>query len=864
MNTTPDRLNLPLGAPADFWPAWADAVAAWLARRDVPARDAIVLLPHAGLLGPARQALARRGGWLPRVETSHSLAAALPPRAREAVPDEPTGHATVDRLLADRLLRRQGWAQAWARRDPGGFDQAVSRTVQTTHQLMHGAQALPPRSRPAWWQRVRDALAVPAGPGATERALARVALEWSTLADAPATDALFDLQPAAWIALVAGGADPLTDALLADAAGRGVAACRIVVDAPADTDPFGPDAGPAWPEPAPVLWLADDAEDEALAAAGAVLQALAAGSRQVALVAEDRLLTRRVRALLDRRDVAILDETGWTLATTRAGARVMVLLRAARPGATADDRLDWLKSDPDTAADHALTVLERHWRRPARDALGEDAAALWQRASARLATLASPSRRTLADWLAALAATLPASDDPAAVAVRQALDPSPARAAAQGGWGAQVMSLHDFIAWCDGVLEQGSYTPPAPAGGAQVVITPMARALLRPFDTVVLPGADALHLDAPSPVGGLLSDAERRAIGLPDLAQRSARRAQVLAHLARAPGLVLLRRHRQDDEPLAPSALVDWLALARAAAGASPLVSRPVEPATLPRQACPVPRPQPRAEALPASLSATQVESLRQCPYQFFARVLLRLDEDEELERDPDKRDFGNWLHDTLERYHRARRDAPESPHDPQALRAAAEEAGREMGLDAAAWWPFLAGLDDFVRRYLAWLTAREAAGWRFADGEVSRRMRPPELEGTELHGRLDRIDRNPHGDLALLDYKTSRLDQLKRRANAGLEDTQLPFYAALVDDAAVTEAAYVALDERTGIGLAPHKQVVHSAQALLQGLGQDLRRLREGEPLRALGEGPVCDACAARGLCRRDFWATGPLQERP
>ena len=27
------------------------------------------------------------------------------------------------------------------------------------------------------------------------------------------------------------------------------------------------------------------------------------------------------------------------------------------------------------------------------------------------------------------------------------------------------------------------------------------------------------------------------------------------------------------------------------------------------------------------------------------------------------------------------------------------------------------------------------------------------------------------------------------------------------------------------------------------------------GEPLPALGEGKACEYCAARGLCRKDFW---------
>ena len=44
-------------------------------------------------------------------------------------------------------------------------------------------------------------------------------------------------------------------------------------------------------------------------------------------------------------------------------------------------------------------------------------------------------------------------------------------------------------------------------------------------------------------------------------------------------------------------------------------------------------------------------------------------------------------------------------------------------------------------------------------------------------------------------------------------------------------------------------------AQHLLHGMAQDLTAIAAGAPLPALGQGRRCDHCAARGLCRRDFW---------
>ena len=42
----------------------------------------------------------------------------------------------------------------------------------------------------------------------------------------------------------------------------------------------------------------------------------------------------------------------------------------------------------------------------------------------------------------------------------------------------------------------------------------------------------------------------------------------------------------------------------------------------------------------------------------------------------------------------------------------------------------------------------------------------------------------------------------------------------------------------------------------LLAGIAHDLQRIGQGQALAALGEGTACEYCAARGLCRKDFWA--------
>ena len=118
---------------------------------------------------------------------------------------------------------------------------------------------------------------------------------------------------------------------------------------------------------------------------------------------------------------------------------------------------------------------------------------------------------------------------------------------------------------------------------------------------------------------------------------------------------------------------------------------------------------------------------------------------------------------------------------------------------------------------------------------------------------RIDRIDRLPDGVPLVIDYKTEGLGVTRERVKSPTEDTQLAFYAALLQDD-VVRAAYVNLEEG-GTTTVWQDDVVASRDALLEGIQQDMAALAAGVPMPALGEGRVCDFCAARGLCRKDFW---------
>ncbi|HEV7576444.1 MAG TPA: PD-(D/E)XK nuclease family protein [Caldimonas sp.] len=857
------------------WDAVAMRVRSWAAAEVVALRDVVVLVPFVQLLAPARRAFAAAGGWMPRIETTWTLAATLGPPPQRGSGELGWGIAH-DTLIAMQHIAAQPWAGDWSRRDPRGFAQGAARAVATAHEMMATAASVAPDERDAWWARARDALQAQGGAGAKEKLLAQVALEWASRSSALATDRLFTMQPGAWVMVVAGGVDPLARSLLERAA-----APALQVDTDVDlAAPFRD-----LPPVAPAFHVCDGFEDEAAAAAAQVLAHVERGQTPVALIALDRALVRRIRALLERSAVVMRDETGWKLATTRAGATVMALLAAARRDASADAWLDWLKSAPIGAArSAALEALEAALRKAqVADALGlarlpldAAAAALRDDAVAIVGALARTPRRSLVDWLDALATALDGAgslarlrDDAAGRQALSALGIDPALAPArrtQLATDLEPMALADFTRWVDDVLERETFLPPDPVDAesqplaADVVITPLARAMLRPFAAAVLPGADDRRLGALSARDSLLPRSVSQALMLADPVDRRAAELLAFAHLLRLPVVTLFRRRADGADPLANSAFVDWLALALAEQRSTwrdwldPRVEQAIVPAPIVRSAPSVP-----AERLPLRLSASTFEALRDCPYRFFAQSVLGLRAVDELDVEVEKRDYGKWLHEVLHAFHRGREAGGDVAADTARLQAVGAASLESQGLDEAAFLPFSASFEVLVPRYVAWLHEREAAGASWSRGEVELRIAPAALGGIELEGRVDRIDVVDRGSrLELIDYKTGSSSGLKTKVQDRFEDTQLAFYAALVgaEDSLPLRAFYLAMDATRGLEVHEHLDVMATSAALMDGLADDLRRLREGAALPPLGEGSACEHCDARGLCRRDHWS--------
>jgi ATP-dependent helicase/nuclease subunit B len=402
-----------------------------------------------------------------------------------------------------------------------------------------------------------------------------------------------------------------------------------------------------------------------------------------------------------------------------------------------------------------------------------------------------------------------------------------------------------------------------------VIVTPLARAMLRPFAAVVFPGADDKRLGTAAATIALLGDAQAAALGVPTAAERRRAELSGFVQLLGMPHLTLMRRRFDGNDPLADSPLVERLSMALAREGRA-LTSWHDPRTELALAPTPIRMTAPSApQRLPARLSASACEALRACPYRFFALNLLRLREDDELERELEKRDYGTWLHALLFEFHRTRVAPAEPAVEVERLVALAQTGAAAAAVSEADFLPYAASFASFAPRYIEWLHMRDAAGARWIAGEQEISLPLAEVSGIELRGIIDRIDERRGGDdtvVELIDYKTGSASALREKLRQPLEDTQLAFYAALMRSrsALPLRARYLALDGSKGLEEIEHPDVETSAAALVEGLTDELRRLRAGAGLPALGVGATCDHCAARGVCRRDHWAEAPAAAGP
>ena len=832
-------------------------------------------------------------GFVPQFQTTSNWANQLRPFKPDA--GDISFEMAQDVLKAAQLLKTAK-LDVFSGLDTAKKELITMRLVEAAHQLAATAAALQPQKRLVWADEMRQSVFGGAFGGASSKAfacestIAQLALYWASssryISDVLFDDALAWAQTDHLFVLEGLQRDPLMRAL---AVHWEKWEKRTTLLSPPDIELPEDLSGIS-------LFPAKDAHDEAQLASACVLRHIEAGRTPVAIAATDRALTRRILAMLATQNVAIRDETGWILSTTRAAAKLMAYLKACASNASTDAVLDYLKNcDAKIVGAVEIDALEKAVRKANRAAWSgwvvsvalessfprrrkstnttmdsrlrgnDELLATTQKIETARAGLQSP--RILSAWLVALRTALENNsllqmldDDLAGAKVLEVLhlqdNSSQSLPQMYERW-----TLADFTNWVNTALESASFKPPYP-DKAQVAILPMSQLFARPFAAAVLAGCDEARFDPSPMLPGQWSPTERLALGLitrdeQDAATRAAWHVALQTPFCD----VLWRQSESTGEPILPSSLVQSLQLKLKIANAKtetfePRLSRQIE-------ANPTPRPQPNGSQLPVTrLSASGYSKLRTCPYQFFTLQQLGLKEDDELQETMDKGEFGTWLHAVLRFFHENFQKSAEIDKNMSVasviidytamLNIAKIEITKTQNIPEDAFLPWEATWPKLRDGYVSWLIGHQKAGWKFDQAEVWRELSIGHF-GLKLVGQLDRMDTSADGTRMVLDYKTESDTVTAKRLKNPSEDTQLAFYAALVGDESL-EAAYVNVSDKQSKTYS-QPNIDYSRSALIEGILEDMQAISAGKPLPALGEGKACDICAARGLCRKDFW---------
>jgi ATP-dependent helicase/nuclease subunit B len=313
-----------------------------------------------------------------------------------------------------------------------------------------------------------------------------------------------------------------------------------------------------------------------------------------------------------------------------------------------------------------------------------------------------------------------------------------------------------------------------------------------------LPWEDAPHLivtgmndgKAPEAILGhaFLPDSARRALGLRHNDHRFARDAALVTALVesrrRSGGRVdfVFGRTGTADEPLRPSRLLFQCADADLPARTLYFFNKP------PRRADPLPwqlawrlQPEPLAEdaVVFRKLSVTQIRGYLTCPFRFYLRYGLRMEEVDAARSEMDAMQFGSMIHAVLESF--AAEPAARS-EDAQVIRTALHELlDRHLH---ATYGPRLTVpvtiQRESARQRLGWWAEWEAEergkGWRIVAVEtpISPEGDPWTLAGMTVSGTVDRVERHERLGVRLIDFKTASPYDSQRRTRRSVEEYHL------------------------------------------------------------------------------------------
>ncbi|MFZ4763584.1 MAG: PD-(D/E)XK nuclease family protein [Roseimicrobium sp.] len=282
-----------------------------------------------------------------------------------------------------------------------------------------------------------------------------------------------------------------------------------------------------------------------------------------------------------------------------------------------------------------------------------------------------------------------------------------------------------------------------------------------------------------------LPDSARRALGLRHNDHRFARDACLMTCLiaSRAHGGrvdFVFGRTGSADEPLRPSRLLFQCPEMELPSRTLQFFEKP------PRRADPMPwqlawrllpSPLPDEATVFSKLSVTQLRDYLLCPFRFYLRHGLRMEEVDVTRTEMDAREFGSLMHHVLEEF--AKDEEAANSRDTRTICAVFHSLldrrlhaiyGRRLTVPVTIQ-------RESARQRLAWWAEIEAQerteGWRIiaAETRISPEGNPWTLGGMMITGVVDRVERHERHGIRLVDFKTYSPYDSKKGARRTVEE---------------------------------------------------------------------------------------------
>lgn len=509
-----------------------------------------------------------------------------------------------------------------------------------------------------------------------------------------------------------------------------------------------------------------DAAAEAQGIALALREVLETPGRTAALVTPDRMLARRVSALLRRWKIEADDSAGRSLAETPVGTLLLAIASAAAEemapvpllallkhplvGGEGEERLRWLDAarsvdlalrGPRPAA--GLDGLDRHF--------GEKPgwAKLREKVGQVAGVLSTPiSLAGFAKQLGAVATNLGSDKVWAGAEGRMAAELIADLEVSEASK-ALILEPDDAVPVLRGLLDR-QQTRPSYGGHPRLFIWGLLEARLQQADLVILSGLNEGTWPAAPAPDPWLAPRIRANLGLPGLENRIGLSAHDFASALGAPQVLITRSRRNDRSPTVASRF--WLRLEAMTGGVTrdTRIDRLVNALDDPGDVHPIERPGPRpaAELRPRRISVTSVDRLKADPFAFYAQAMLGLRRLDPVDADHSAAWKGTAVHKVLEEW------LTQDDCTPDKLLPRAEALLRGQAIHPmlrALWAPRLIEAIKWIEEQVE----EDRAGGRLPlKAEITGEA---QIDGVTVHGKADRIDVFPGNGLAIVDYKTGK-----------------------------------------------------------------------------------------------------------